>query len=193
MEKNLSISCKDIIDQIRVRSISLKGLVIFEDINMLFLFNKTISFLCGLIFLFNNSAYAQLNNFTFKNPSHPANTNMSTPHTPPTNQVIAPNDFQNMVNKLGKQNLNNLSQQVNQQSAKSMPPASNASLPPLSSANKGVVSAPPASPPITHSTDAAKPGQNQVYTGFNFGNTNSNTGVNTNPSNKNSTGWNIKY
>lgn len=145
----------------------------------------------GLIFLFSPLLHAQ-SIFNFKAP--PTTNAPAAPGAPQVNQVMSPNEFQNTVNQLGKQNLNELSEQVTQQIAKSPPlPNKNAS---TTSPSPG--SSKPASPPPSSTISPpaeAKPGANEVYTGFNFDNTN--TGGATGPANPSPTdtggGWNIKY
>lgn len=81
--------------------------------------------------------------------------------------------------------------------------------PPANTNANPVVTAPPASvgyqagtnaaplPPPANPQTIVKPPQNQVYTGFTFGNQNQNTGTSTTnsatPNNSTSGGWNIKY
>jgi hypothetical protein len=151
-----------------------------------------ISVFLGLLFLYGPMVKAQS---VFNNFNAPANVQVA-PGSGQMNQVMSPSDFQNNVTKLGQQNLNNLSQQVNQQIAKSAPLSNNKNMPaPPQPVNNSFNASPPPSTAI--SPPAETPAKNDVYTGFNFqdpnaGSPGSTTGGTTNNSNSGG-GWNIKY
>ena len=153
-----------------------------------------LSLASGLVFFFSPLLYAQPI-FNFKAPA--TNTNVPSLPNQQINQVMSPSDFKNTVNQLGKQNLNDLSEQVTQQIVKAPQPPNKA---PAPMSPPGSQTAGPTSPPPTSAISAppdvkpGTPGTNEVYTGFNFENSNSggSTGT-TAPSNTSSGGWDIKY
>ncbi len=152
------------------------------------------------IIVFTTISYCLIHSFANAQSFFGATTNPNNPTMAPgggnTNPVMSPDDFKNMVNTLGQQNLNALSEQTKQM----LKPTPQAGMNQPNNANQAAVSQTAGAsanpqPPITSTTTlpsyTTQPSQQQGYTGF--GNPNNTGSVGPTNSTSNSGGFNIKY